>query len=72
MSDREIFDEALDALYKAAKVAANFVETALTSKDTDFSPADKERLKAALSILKTTWSGEDEEEDENSDSIPFE
>jgi hypothetical protein len=66
MSDTQVFEESLDALYKAAKVAASFVETALTSKDTDFSPADKERLKAALSILKTTWSGEEEDDDDDS------
>jgi hypothetical protein len=64
MSDSKFFDEALDALYKAAKASANFVETALTSKDTDFNPADKERLKVALSVLEITWS--DDEDDEES------
>ncbi|BAZ17550.1 hypothetical protein NIES4071_94300 [Calothrix sp. NIES-4071] len=66
MSDSDFFNEALDALYKAAKASANFIETALTSKDTDFSPGDKERLKVALSVLEITWC--DEEDDENSES----
>lgn len=66
MSDSKFFNEALDALYKAAKASANFVEATLISKDTDFGSADKERLKVALSVLKITWSGE-EDEDENED-----
>ncbi len=67
MSDSKFFNEALDALYKAAFAAANFVETALSSKDTDFDPADRERLKVALSVLKITWSGEDDDEAEAED-----
>jgi hypothetical protein len=68
MSNSDSFNEALDALYKAAKAGANFIETALTSKDTDFSPADKERLKVALSVLEITWSDEEDEDDsDNSD-----
>jgi transposase len=66
MSDSDSFNQALDALYKAALASANFIENALTSKDTDFSPADKERLKVALSVLEITWS--DEEEDSESDN----
>ncbi|NJL10628.1 MAG: hypothetical protein HC908_11965 [Calothrix sp. SM1_7_51] len=68
MSDSKFFQEALDALYKAAKASANFVEEALNSKDSDFSPADKERLKVALSVLEITWSGEDDDEDEDEES----
>ncbi|GEM_PF-1714069 len=64
MSDSKLFNEALDALYKAAKASANFVELALTSEDIDFTPAYKERLKAALSVLEITWSNEDDDEDE--------
>jgi uncharacterized protein (DUF2225 family) len=67
MSDSKFFNEALDALYKAAKASANFVEATLTSNDTDLAPADKERLKVALSVLKITWSNEeadDEDDDE--------
>jgi hypothetical protein len=72
MSDSKFFNEALDALYNAAKASANFVEAALTSKDPDFNSADKERLKVALSVLKITWSDaegddENENEDENED-----
>ncbi|MEM1394311.1 MAG: hypothetical protein AAGG00_13655 [Cyanobacteria bacterium P01_H01_bin.150] len=67
MSDSKLYDEALDALYKAAKASANFVELALTSKDTDFSPAHKERLKVALEVLKITWSNEDDDDDEYED-----
>lgn len=63
MSNSDSFNEALDALYKAAKASANFIETALTSKDTDFSPADKQRLKVALSVLEITWSDEEDEDD---------
>ncbi|MGF1672617.1 MAG: hypothetical protein ACFCUV_02905 [Rivularia sp. (in: cyanobacteria)] len=64
MSDSKFFNEALEALYKAAKASANFVEVALTSKDIDFNPADEERLKTALSVLKITWLNEDDDEDE--------
>ena len=73
MSDSKLYDEALDALYKAAKASANFVELALTSKDTDFNPAYKERLKVALSVLKITWSNEDEEDeyDEDDDELTY-
>ncbi len=76
MSDSKLFNEALDALYKAAKSSANFVELALTSSDIDFTPAHKERLKAALSVLKITWSDEDEEDeeyldDEDDDELPY-
>lgn len=72
MSDSDFFNEALDALYKAAKASANFIETALTSKDTDFSQADKERLTVALSVLKITWSDEeDEDEDEDEDENEY-
>ncbi|RUT04254.1 hypothetical protein DSM106972_044820 [Dulcicalothrix desertica PCC 7102] len=67
MSDSDFFNQALDALYKAAIASANFIESALTSKDTDFSPADKERLKVALSVLEITWSDEEDDEDDNSD-----
>jgi hypothetical protein len=67
MSDSDFFNQALDALYKAAIASANFIESTLTSKDTDFSQADKERLKVALSVLEITWSDEDDEEDDNSD-----
>ncbi len=65
MSDSKFFNEAIDALYKAAKASANLVEEALTSKDTDFEPADKERLKVALSVLKITWVGEDDDDDDD-------
>jgi uncharacterized protein (DUF2225 family) len=65
MSEEKFFNEALDALYKAAKASANFVEVALTSKDTDFDSAYKERLKVALSVLKITWLNEDDDEDED-------
>lgn len=77
MSDSKLYDEALDALYKAAKASANFVELALTSEDIDFTPAYKERLKAALEVLKITWSNEDEEDeeydsdDEDDDELPY-
>ncbi len=54
----------LDALYQAAKASANFVEVTLTSEDINFTPAYKERLKVALSVLKITWSNEEDEEDE--------
>ena len=64
MSDSKFFDEALDALYQAAKASANFVEVTLTSEDINFTPAYKERLKVALSVLKITWSNEEDEEDE--------
>ena len=67
MSDSKFFDEALDALYQAAKASANFVEVTLTSEDINFTPAYKERLKAALSVLKITWSNEDEEDEEYED-----
>lgn len=74
MSDSNFFNNALDSLYKAAKVSANFIETALTSKDTDFSPADKERLKVALSVLEIAWSYEHKEDSETSeyDDINYE
>ncbi|NJM21523.1 MAG: hypothetical protein HC836_04035 [Richelia sp. RM2_1_2] len=65
MSDSKLFNEALEALYKAAKASANFVEVALTSKDIDFNPADKERLKTALSVLKITWLNEDDDDDDD-------
>lgn len=67
MSDSKLYDEALDALYQAAKASANFVELALTSKDTDFSPAHKERLEIALEVLKITWSNEDDDDDDDED-----
>ncbi len=72
MSDSKFFNEALDALYKAAKASANFVETTLISKDTDFEPADKERLKAALSVLKITWSGEEGEDEDEDEEYEYE
>ncbi len=61
MLDSKSYDEALDALYKAATVSANFIETALTSKDM-VAPADKERLEVALKVLKITWADEEDEE----------
>lgn len=64
MSDSQFYDEALDALYKAAKVSANLIEAALTSKDTAFDQAYKERLELALEVLKITWT---EEEDDDED-----
>ncbi len=67
MSDSDSFNEALDALYKAAKASANLVEAALTSKDSSFDLSHKERLKVALSVLKITWLGEDDDEDEDED-----
>ena len=67
MSDSKLYNEALDALYQAAKASANFVEVALTSEDIDFTPAYKERLKAALEVLKITWSNEDDDDDEYED-----
>ncbi|NDJ25760.1 hypothetical protein GS682_30080 [Nostoc sp. B(2019)] len=67
MSQEKFFDESLEALYKAAKASANFVEAALNSKDSDFDSAYKERLKVALSVLKITWSNEDEDEDDEDD-----
>lgn len=68
MSDSDSFNEALDALYKAAKASANLIEAALTSKDNSFDSAHKERLKVALSVLKITWLGEDDDdEDEDED-----
>ncbi|MBW4670170.1 MAG: hypothetical protein KME60_22855 [Cyanomargarita calcarea GSE-NOS-MK-12-04C] len=69
MSNSNSFNEALDALYKAARASANFVEAALTSKDTNFDSAYKERLKVALSVLKITWSDEEGEDDED-DELP--
>ncbi|MEM7712442.1 MAG: hypothetical protein AAF349_02520 [Cyanobacteria bacterium P01_A01_bin.68] len=76
MSDSKLYDEALDALYKAAKTSANFVELALTLEDIDFTPAYKERLKVALEVLKITWSNEDEEDeydddDEDDDELTY-
>ena len=77
MSDSKLYDEALDALYKAAKASANFVELALTSEDIDFNPRFKERLKVALEVLKITWSNEDDDEyeddddDENDDELTY-
>ncbi|MEA5503550.1 hypothetical protein VB735_10595 [Halotia wernerae UHCC 0503] len=73
MSQEKFFDEALEALYKAAKASANFIEAALTSKDSNFDSAYKERLKVALSVLKITWSNEDEDEeyeDDEDDKLP--
>lgn len=68
MSDSKFYNEALDALYKAAKVSANFVEAALTSKDIGFDKAHKERLKVALKVLEITWAeNEGEEDDEESE-----
>jgi hypothetical protein len=67
MSDSKSFNEALDALYKAARASANFVEAALTSTDTDFNPAYKERLKVALSVLEITWSSEEDDDDDDDD-----
>lgn len=67
MSDSKLYNEALDALYQAAKASANFVEVALTSEDIDFNPRFKERLKAALEVLKITWSNEDDDDDEYED-----
>lgn len=61
MSDSKFFNEALDALYKAAKVSANFIEAALTSKDTNF---DQERLEVALKVLKITWTDDEDGEDD--------
>lgn len=72
MSDSKFFNEALDALYKAAKASANFVETTLISKDTDFGSADKERLKVALSVLKITWSGEEGEDEDEDEEYEYE
>ncbi|BAZ18834.1 hypothetical protein NIES4071_107190 (plasmid) [Calothrix sp. NIES-4071] len=69
MSDSDFFNEALDALYKAAKASANFIEAALTLKATEFSPADKERLQIALSVLKVTWSDEEDDEEDEDDSF---
>ena len=69
MSDSKLFDEALDALYQAAKASANFVEETLNSEDINFTPAYKERLKAALSVLKITWSNEDEEDEDDEDEL---
>ena len=63
MSDSN-FDEALDALYQAAKASADFIKVSLTSEDIDFDPRLKERLKVALSVLKITWSNEDDDDDE--------
>jgi hypothetical protein len=71
MSEEKSFNEALDALYKAAKASANFVEAAFTSKDTNFDSAYKERLKVALSVLKITWSNDDDE-DEDEDYEDYE
>ncbi|MBF2065951.1 MAG: hypothetical protein IGS39_16250 [Calothrix sp. C42_A2020_038] len=65
MSDSDSFNQALDALYKVAKASANFIEAALSSKDADFSPADKERLSVALSVLEITWSDEEDEDEDN-------
>jgi hypothetical protein len=60
MSDSRFYDEALDALYKVAKVSANLIETALTS---DFESQDRERLELALKILKITWTDNEDDED---------
>jgi hypothetical protein len=67
MSNSKSFNEALDALYKAARASANFVEAALTSKNTNFDSAYKERLKVALSVLEITWSSEDDEDEDDED-----
>jgi uncharacterized UPF0160 family protein len=69
MSNSKSFNEALDALYKAAKVSANFVEVALTSQNTNFDSAYQERLRVALSVLKITWSNEDDEDDEDEELL---
>ncbi len=57
MSDSKFYDEALDALYQTAKVSANLIEAALTSKDPDF---DRERLELALKVLRIAWLEEDD------------
>lgn len=62
MSNSDFYDEALDALYKVAKVSANLLETALTS---GFQSEDKDRLELALKILKITWTETDNEDDED-------
>jgi hypothetical protein len=67
MSNSKSFNEALDALYKAARASANFVEAALTSKDINFDSTYKERLKVALSVLEITWSSEEDDEDDEDD-----
>lgn len=68
MSDSN-FNEALDALYQAAKTSADFIKVSLTSEDIDFNPAYKERLKAALSVLKITWSNEYDDEDDEAYTV---
>jgi hypothetical protein len=72
MSDSKFFDEAQDALYQTAKASANFIEAILASKDTDISPADKERLKVALSVLKITWCDEEDDDEEEYEDSEFE
>lgn len=64
-----LFQEAQDALYKVAKDSADFIEVKLASNDTDFSPADKERLQLALSVLKIMWSSKDNHESNKYDDI---
>ena len=69
MSDSKFYNEALDALYKAAKASANFVEAALTSKDTAFDKAYKERLKVALKVLEITWADNEGDDDDESEPL---
>lgn len=74
MSDSN-FNEAVDALYQAAKASADFIKVSLTSEDIDFNPAYKERLKVALSVLKITWLNEDDddeyEDDDDDDELAY-
>ena len=72
MSDSTYFNEAQDALYQTAKASANFIEAILASKDTDIDPGDKQRLKVALSVLKITWSSEDDEEEDEDEDQEYE
>ncbi len=69
MSDSKFYDEALDALYKAAKASANFVEAALTSKDTGFDKTYRERLKVALKVLEITWADSEGDDDDESEPL---
>jgi hypothetical protein len=70
MSNSNLFKEAQDSLYQAARYSADFALVKLTSEDTDFSPADKERLKVALSVLKITWSAKDNNKSNKCEGIP--
>jgi uncharacterized protein (DUF2225 family) len=72
MSDSTFFNEAQDALYQTAKASANFIEAILASKDTDIDPADKQRLKVALSVLKITWSSEDDDDEDEDEDQEYE